>query len=132
MFRCDGAEGDKHGRVDGTRIIKESPEDLLDIFLASFLNTGSFDSVSVKLLFGTIIGYVVLVGRALPYLGLLVFEPFEGSRNIIWHGKVNAAVVIIPIKGESEVALAFPVLCDVIIFFDSFNEMVNMLLTNIL
>ena len=60
----------------------------------------------------------MLVGRALPYLGLLAFEPFEGFRNIIWHGEVNAAGVIIPIKIESEVALAFSILCDVIIFFD--------------
>ena len=83
-------------------------------------------------MFGTIIGDGVLVGKALPYLGILAFEPFEGVRNIIWHGKVNAAGVIIPIKGESEVALAFPVLCNVTIFFDVFNEIVRMLLTNIL
>ena len=50
----------------------------------------------------------------------LAFEHFEGFRNIIWHGEVNAAGVIIPIKIESEVALAFPILCDVIIFFDAF------------
>ena len=54
------------------------------------------------MLFGTIIGDGVLLGKALPYLGLLVFETFEGVRNIIWHGKVNAAGVIIPIKVESE------------------------------
>ena len=68
----------------------------------------------------------------MPYLELLAFEPFEGVRNIIWHGKVNAAGVIIPIESESEVALAFPVLCNVIIFFDAFNYMISMLLTNIL
>ena len=48
MFRCDGAKGDEYGRIGGTRIIKESPEDLLDIFLVSFPNTGSFDSASVN------------------------------------------------------------------------------------
>ena len=73
-----------------------------------------------------------MVGRAFPYLGLLVFEPFEGIRNIIWHGKVNAAGVIIPIKGEAEVALAFPILCNVIVLFDAFNEVVIMVLTNII
>ena len=57
----------------------------------------------------------------LPLFGILVFETFEGVRNIIWYGKVNAAGVIIPIKGESEVALAFPVLCNFIVFFDAFN-----------
>ena len=67
----------------------------------------------------------------MPYLGLLAFEPFEGVRNIIWHGKVNAEGVIITIKGDSEVALAFPVPCNVMIVFDAFNEMVSMLLTNI-
>ena len=72
------------------------------------------------------------MGRALPYLGLLAFEPFEGARNIIWHVKVNAAGVIIPIKGDSKVALAFLILCNVIILFDAFNEVVSMLLTNIL
>ena len=71
-----------------------------------------------------------MVGRAFLYLGLLVFEPFDGVWNIIWYGKVNAAGVIISIKGESEVALAFPVLCHVIFFFDSSSEMVSMLLTN--
>ena len=60
----------------------------------------------------------------MPYL--------EGVRSIIWHGKVNTAGVIIPIKGESKVALAFPILYDVIIFFDKFDEVVIMLLTNIL
>ena len=68
----------------------------------------------------------------MSYLGLLAFETFDGVRNIIWHGKVNDVGVIIPIKGESEVALAFPVLCNVIIFFDAFNEMFSMLLTNII
>ena len=68
----------------------------------------------------------------MPYLGILAFEPFEVVWNIIWHGKVNAAGVIIPIKGESEVALAFSVFCNVIIFFDAYNEMVRMILTNIL
>ena len=68
----------------------------------------------------------------MPYIGLILFEPFEGVRNIIWHGEVNAAVVIIPIKGESEVALAIPILCDLIMFFDAFYEVVSMLLTNIL
>ena len=68
----------------------------------------------------------------MPYLGLLTFESFEGIRNIIWHGKVNAAGVIIPIKGESEVLLDVPILCNVIIFFDVFNEVVSMLLTIII
>ena len=68
----------------------------------------------------------------MPYLWLLTFEPFEGFRNVIWHGEVNAAGVIIPIKIESKVALALPILCDVIILFDAFNEMVSMLLYNIL
>ena len=68
----------------------------------------------------------------MPYLGLLAFEPFAGVRNIIWHGKVNAVGVIILIKGESKVALAFPILYDVMIFFDTFDEVVSMLLTNIL
>ena len=45
---------------------------------------------------------------------------------------MDAAGVIIPIKGESKVALAFPFLCNVIIFFDDFNEMVIMILSNIL
>ena len=63
----------------------------------------------------------MLVGRAFPFFGLLAFETFEGVSNIIWHGKVNAAGVIIPIKGESEVALAFSVLCNVIVFFDASN-----------
>ena len=45
---------------------------------------------------------------------------------------MNAAGVIIPIKIESEVALALPILCDVITFFVSFYEVVGMLLTNIL
>ena len=68
----------------------------------------------------------------MPYIGLLTFEPFEGVRNIICHGKVNAAGVIIPIKGESKVAIAFQILCDVIFFFDAFDEVVSMFLTNIL
>ena len=68
----------------------------------------------------------------MPYIGLLTFEPFEGVRNIIWHEEVNAAGVIIPIKCESEVALVFPILCDIIMFFDAFYEVVRMLLTNIL
>ena len=72
------------------------------------------------------------MGRALPYLGLLEFEPFEGFRDIIWHGEVNDAGVIILIKIESKVALAFAILCDVIIFFDAFYEVVDMLLTNII
>ena len=127
LFRCDGAEGDENGRIDSTRVIKESPEDFLDIFFSRFIWF-----CFCKLLFGTIIGDRVLVGIALPYLGLLAFEIFEGVRNIIWYGKVNAVGVLIPIKGESEVALAFPVLCNFIIFFDKFNEMVSMLLTNIL
>ena len=84
------------------------------------------------MLFVAIIGYGVLVGRALSYLGILAFEMFEGIRNIISHGKVNAAGVTIPIKGESEVKLAFPVLCNVIFFFDAFDGMVSMLITNIL
>ena len=67
----------------------------------------------------------------MPYLGILAFEPFEGFRYIIWHGEVNDAGVIIPIKIKSEVALAFPILCDVIIFLDAFYEVVGMLLTNI-
>ena len=71
------------------------------------------------------------MGRDLPYLGLLAFEPFEGVWNVIWHGKVNAAGVLIQMKGESEVALELPVLYNVIIFFDEFNDMVSMLLTNI-
>ena len=68
----------------------------------------------------------------MPYLGFLPFESFEGVRNIFWHGKVNAAGVIIPIKSQSEVALDFPVCCNVIVFFDAFNEMVRMLLTNVI
>ena len=52
--------------------------------------------------------------------------------NKLWHGKVNNLGVIIPIKGQSEVAIAFPVLCNVIVFFDAFNEMVRMLLTNVI
>ena len=70
--------------------------------------------------------------RAFPYLGLIAFESFDGVRNIIWHGKVKTAGFIIPIKGESEVAVAFPVLCNVIIIFYALNEMVSMFLTNIL
>ena len=57
----------------------------------------------------------------MPFVGLLVFETFEGVGNIIWHGKVNAAGVIIPIKGDSAVALASPVLCNVIAFLDAFD-----------
>ena len=72
-------------------------------------------------MFCAIIGDRVLVGRALKFVGLLVFETFEGVGNILWHGKVNAAGVIIPIKGESEVALYFPVLCNVIVFLDEFD-----------
>ena len=68
----------------------------------------------------------------MPCLGFLAFEHFEGVRNIIWHGEVNAAGVIIPIKGESKVALDFPVLCNVIVFFGAFTKIINMLVTNIL
>ena len=53
-------------------------------------------------------------------------------RNIIWHGEVNAVGVIIMIKIDSEVTLAFPIFCDIIIFFGAFYEVVVMLLTNIL
>ena len=67
----------------------------------------------------------------MPYLGLIAFEPFEGFRNIIWHVEVNAAGVIITIKIESEVALDLPILCNVMILFDAFYEVVRMLLTNI-
>ena len=66
----------------------------------------------------------------MPYLWLLTFEPFEGFRNAIWHGEVNAAGVIIPIKIESKVALALPILCDVIILFDAFYDVVHIILTN--
>ena len=68
----------------------------------------------------------------MPYLGLLAFETFEGVRNIIWHGKVNDVGVIVPIIGESKVAFAFPILCDIIILIHAFYEVVSMLHTNIL
>ena len=45
---------------------------------------------------------------------------------------MNAEGVIIPIKIESKVALAFPILCDVIIVFAAFYGVVGMLLTNII
>ena len=71
------------------------------------------------------------VGRILPLLVILTLETIEGIRNVSRHGEMHTSLEIVPVEGESEIALAFSVFSDIIMLFNYTNQMIYVLLSKI-
>ena len=50
----------------------------------------------------------VRVGLVLRFLGVRVVESLDGFTNVVEHGKMHLAVVVVPVEVHSEVPAAFP------------------------
>ncbi len=55
----------------------------------------------------------------------------EDGVNVVFHGKPTSAFGVVPIKVDSRVEVAVPVLLDVLMFFDGVVEMDGMFLAYI-
>ena len=63
---------------------------------------------------------------------LLAFETGQSIWDVVWHGEVDASGVVVPVKGEAEVAFAIPVFGDVVGFLDGVDQVVSVLTSNVL
>ena len=54
-----------------------------------------------------------------------VAEALEGTLDVTGNGNVDSVVVIIPINGETTIAVSGPVLADDVQFLESVDEMVG-------
>ena len=55
----------------------------------------------------------------------LMLELPEGFGNISWHGEVNLSLGVVPVKGDSDVTRASPVCCDLAVFSEDIEEMLQ-------
>ena len=55
--------------------------------------------------------------RALQFVGFLALESSEGVRDIVRHEQLDTPGFIVPTKGNVEVAFAFSVFGDFVLFF---------------
>ena len=132
LLRGNGAERGEHSEVNGARIIKEGAHDFLDEFLALRIEEWGRVVVGGELLGGAILGFDVLVRLVLGFAGPGVIEALEGFRDVVEHGDVDAAVVVVPVQIEAEVALAGLVARNGVVFLEDEFEMVGVLPPHIL
>jgi len=129
---CKGAEGDKHGRINGTGIVEQDTDDFLETFDALFgQEWGGVRRVG-HLGRGTIHRLGPCMGRVLLPLGAGVFKTLEGTRDISWHGEVASPGIVVPIESDTTIEGTSPIDAYFIVGLKDALEVGSMVLTNIL
>ena len=82
--------------------------------------------------FGTIGGLVPPVRGILGFGGGLVLELDEGCFNVSWHGDAHISVDVVSLECEAEVFLPGPVLGDLVILPEGFEQVIGVCLPCVL
>ena len=75
--------------------------------------------------FGAIYGLVPPVRGILGFSGGLALELEEGCFNVSRHGDAHISVDVVPLECEAEVFLPGPVLGDLVIFPEGFEQVIS-------
>ena len=57
---------------------------------------------------------------------------YEGILKVAWHGQMDFALLIVPVKCEAQVTCAFPVSVDFVVLLEDIHEMLNVVLVDVL
>jgi hypothetical protein len=127
----DGIEGDKHGGVNGTGVVEEHADNLLDALNVGGREKGLIVRCRDILNAGAVDGPGPLVRCVLVAQGWRMLEFVECRGNVVWHGEINGAIGVVPVKCEAAVEAASPVGGDCVKVLEGFDEMPCVLVTDV-
>ena len=115
------AESHKQLVIDDATVKQERTYDGLHAENASFVKGSAVISFGGVLDFGAVNDWTVFVRGVLRYPGVRVVEFDSEVGNVVVHCKADCAIgvhwVVVPLQVDAGVKTAFPVYCDVIVFF---------------
>ena len=115
------AESHKQLVIDGATVKQELTYDELHAEDASFVNGSDVIIFGGVLDFGAVNKWSVFVRGVLRFPGVSVVEFDSEIGNVFVHCKADCAIgvhgVAVPLQVDAGVKIAFPVYCDVIVFF---------------
>ena len=122
LMTGDVIESREHGVINGSCIVEEGSNNLLDTQNIICAEDG-------KLYFIVCILNSSSVGRRRPGEGRVLtpaipkmLEFVEGLADIAWHGEVNDAILVVPFQCDANIFGARPVLIDCVPVFEGINE----------
>ena len=95
MGCSDGTEGNKHGNVDGNRIVEEIPDNLRYKADSLWRKRGGVVEIVCVLDFGAIDGLRPGMGGILLDFGVGMLELVQCFVDVAWLGKVDSPVGVI-------------------------------------
>ena len=110
----EGTERNEHGGVDGTGILAESADDLLESRDGGLVERGGVVGFGSELSWDSIVRFEPGMGRMLGTRGFWMLEALKGFGNIAGHGEVGSALTVVPLQGETNVLGTGPVGGDVV------------------
>ena len=126
----NGADGGLHGAVNGASIVVEVAGEFLTEFDLSGSELTSGAGGFGVLLFLAVYGCGIGVWRVLSLPGWWMGKSCKGFGDILWHGEVDGAVLVIPIQMDATEDFAIAVDCYIIVFLETVDEVVGMDLAN--
>ena len=126
----NGADGGLHGVVNGASIVVEDAGEFLTVFDLSGSEFTSGASWFGILLFLAVYGGGIRVRRVLRLLGWWMTKSCKGFGDILGHGEVDGAVLVIPIQMDATEDFAIAVDCYIVVFLETVDEVVGMDLAN--
>jgi hypothetical protein len=103
------------------------------MYLSSALVAAGDELVAFGILYCCAVsGSCVGIWLHLQFVWRFMAETDEGIFDVPWHGEMNLAHSIVPIKHESKVLHSFPVSVDCEVLFQYANEMLDIILVDVL
>jgi hypothetical protein len=114
-----GNVGERHQyvRVDSTCIVKEATNDLLDAFFTSIVEEGTFVGRCGCLIVFSVSDGIGGEGTMLWFVRPWMSITSQLFHDILWHGKINVAFIIIPLEVDATIEITSSVFNNVICFF---------------
>ncbi len=114
----DGIEGDEHGGVDGTGVVEERADNLLDALDVGGREKGLIVRCRGILNAGTVDGPGPLVRCVLAARWWRMLKCVECRGKVAGHGEVNGSISVVPVKSETAVENTGPVGGDCVQVFE--------------
>ena len=119
-----------HGVVNGAGVVVEDAGEFLAVFDLGWRELTRVAGEFCVLLFLAVYGGGVGVWRVLWFLRQWVLKACAGFGDIVGHGEVNGSFGVVPIEMDAAEDFPFTVDGDVIVFFETVDEMVGVGLAN--
>jgi hypothetical protein len=122
----------QYGKVDSTCIVKEATNDLLDAFSTCVIKEGTFISRCRCLIVFSVSDGIGGVGTMLWFVRRRMSMMSQLCHDILWHGKINVAFIIIPLEVDTIIEITSLVFNNVICFMsEGIIKMLEMFLANV-